>query len=116
MEIKLTNVAPASLGELLEDYRDFLRACDAPIWAKEAKEALFVRKLGGREGITYEAFRPFADTRPGPVVANIALCLIHQTNFLLDRQIRRLAQDFLELGGLRERMTKARLENRSREP
>jgi len=46
------------------------------------------------------------------VVANIALCLIHQANYLLDRQIRRLEQDFLKEGGLRERMTRARLESR----
>ena len=54
------------------------------------------------------------ETRPGAVVANIALCLIHQANYLLDRQLRRLEQDFLKDGGLRERMTKARLESRAR--
>jgi four helix bundle suffix protein len=47
-------------------------------------------------------------------VANIVVCLIHQANFLLDQQIRRLEQDFLNQGGLRERMTRARLEARSR--
>ncbi|MBI2515469.1 MAG: hypothetical protein HYV95_01010 [Opitutae bacterium] len=51
---------------------------------------------------------------PGPVVANIALCLIHQANYLLDQQLRRLEQDFLKEGGLREQMTKARLESRAR--
>jgi four helix bundle suffix protein len=48
------------------------------------------------------------------VVANIALCLIHQANYLLDQQLRRLEQDLLKDGGLRERMTKARLESRAR--
>ncbi len=52
------------------------------------------------------------ETRPPEVIANIALCLIHQTNFLLDQQIRRLEQDFLQEGGLRERMTRARLKIR----
>ncbi len=52
------------------------------------------------------------DTRPPEVIANIAICLIHQANFLLDQQIRRLEQDFLKEGGLRERMTRARLESR----
>ena len=42
------------------------------------------------------------------MVANIAICLIHQANYLLDRQIRRLEQDFLKEGGLRKRMTCAR--------
>jgi four helix bundle suffix protein len=46
------------------------------------------------------------------VVANIAICLIHQTNYLLDQQIRRLEKDFLKEGGLRERMTRARLQSR----
>lgn len=44
-EIKLTNVARASLEELLEDYRDWLRNHDAPLWNKNSKEALYVRKL-----------------------------------------------------------------------
>jgi four helix bundle suffix protein len=46
-------------------------------------------------------------------VANIIICLIHQTNYLLDQQLRRLEQDFLKEGGLRERMTRARLTARS---
>jgi len=50
------------------------------------------------------------------VVANIAICLIHQTNYVLDQQIRRLEKDFLEQGGIRERMTQARLCHRSRQP
>ena len=52
--------------------------------------------------------------RKGEVVANIALCLIHQANFLLDQQVRVIERDFLKEGGLRERMTRARLERRKR--
>lgn len=115
MEIKLMMVARASLDELLEDYRDFLRVRDAKVWDKDSREALFVRKLGGREGVDYESFREFVDTRPGEVVANIAICLIHQANFLLDQQIRRLEQDFLKEGGLKERMMRARLEAREQQ-
>ena len=81
MELKLTLVARASLDELLEDYHDFLRVRNAVKWSKDCKEALFVRKLGAREGVSYEAFREFVETRPGEVVANIAICLIHQANF-----------------------------------
>lgn len=47
-EIKLTNVARASLEELLADYRDYLRVRDLPIWEKDSKESLFVRRLGRR--------------------------------------------------------------------
>src|SRR6266550_240317 len=53
MEIKLTNVARASLEELLVDYRDFLRVRDLRLWAKNSKEALFVRKLGMGSHTTY---------------------------------------------------------------
>src|SRR5689334_13903254 len=114
MEIKLTNVARASLEELLVDYQDFLRVRDLRIWAKDSKEAQYVCKLGKRAPVTYETFREFRETRPAEVVANIALCLIHQTNYLMDQQIRRLEQDFIREGGLRERMTRARLKERNK--
>ena len=115
MEIKLVNVARASLEELLEDYRDFLRTRDAVLWAKDSKEALFVRKLGAKQDTSYETYATYLDTRAPEVVANILICLIHQTNYLLDQQLRRLEKDFVERGGLRENMTRARLEHRERQ-
>lgn len=86
-ELRLTNVARASFEELLADYEDFLRVRSAVRWEKGSREAQFVRKLGGRPGVGYETFREFVETRPAEVVANIAICLIHQANFLLDQQI-----------------------------
>jgi len=115
-EIKLTNVARASLEELLDDYEDFLRARDLPRWDKESAQARYVRRLGQTTPHTYELYREFMETRPPEVIANIAICLIHQTNFLIDRQPRRLERDFLAQGGLRERMTRVRLANRSKPP
>ncbi len=115
-EIKLTNVGRASLEELLADFRDYLRARDLPIWEKDSKEALYVRELGRKEPQTYELSREFVETRPPDVVANIAICLIHQTNYLIDQQLRRLEKDFLEQGGLRERMFNARLQHRRQNP
>jgi four helix bundle suffix protein len=112
MEIKLTNVARASLEELLEDYRDYLRVRDLVMWDKDSKEAQYVRKLGNKPHTTYESYREFCETRPAEVVANIAICLIHQANYLLDQQLKRLDKDFLKDGGLRERMTRARLQAR----
>jgi four helix bundle suffix protein len=111
-EIKLTNVARASLEELLDDYRDYLRARDLVIWGKESKEAQYVRKMGRQVPQTFELYREFVETRPAEIVANIAICLIHQTNYLIDQQLRRLEQDFLKDGGLRERMTRVRLQTR----
>jgi four helix bundle suffix protein len=113
-ETKLTNVARASLEELLIDYRDFLRVRDLRLWEKDSKEALFVGQLGKGARVTYETYREFCESRPAEVVANIAVCLIHQANYLLDQQIRRLEQDFVKDGGIRGRMTKARLEYRNR--
>lgn len=108
-ELKLVNVARASLEELLGDYQDYLRQRGHSLWNKNSKEALYVRNLGKKPDLSYEDFRDFIETRPAHVVANILICLIHQANYLLDQQLRRLEQDFLKEGGLRERMTRARL-------
>lgn len=133
MEIKLTNVARASQEELLADYRDFLRTKGHQIWDKDSKEAKYVRGLGRNRSHkssesyetnrtnttyetyeTYETYKPFIETRPSEVVANIIICLIHQTNYLLDRQLKQLEAAFLKEGGLRERMTRARLDSRKK--
>jgi len=113
-EIKLLNVARASLEELLEDYRDFLRVRNLSAWDKDSREARFVRRLGSNRDASYETYRPYVETRPPAIVANILICLIHQTNYLLDQQLRQLEKAFLQEGGLRERMTRARLTARSK--
>jgi four helix bundle suffix protein len=106
-EIKLLNVARSSLEELLEDYRDFLRKRKLSAWSKNSREALFVRKLARKENVSYETYETYIETRPAEIMANILVCLIHQTNYLLDQLIRRLEKDFLAEGGLRVRMTRA---------
>ena len=111
MEIKLTNVARASLEELLEDYQDYLRTHGLKQWARDSREALYVRKLGSINR-SYESYRSYLETRPPEVVANILICLIHQTNYLLDQLLKQQEAAFLKEGGLRERMTRARLRNR----
>ena len=113
-ELKLTNVARASLEELLEDYHDFLRVRKQKLWDKNSREAQFVRRLGSQKNRSYESYRTYIETRPGHIVANILIRLIHQTNYLLDQQLRQLEKVFLEEGGLRERMTRARLAARSK--
>jgi four helix bundle suffix protein len=106
-EIKLTNVARASLEELLEDYKDYLRVNNYEIWDKESEKALFVRKLGRESDESYETYKEFLETRPPDVCANIMICLIHQCTYLLNRQIHKLEQEFVQEGGLRERMYNA---------
>ena len=114
-EVKLINVARASLEELLEDYRDFLRVRGLRLWPKNSREALFVRKLGTQQDASYRTYETYVETRPPEVVANILICLVHQTNYLLDQLLRKLEKDFLEEGGLRERMTHARLAHRAKQ-
>jgi four helix bundle suffix protein len=109
-EIKLLNVSRSSLEELLEDYRDFLRNRALRMWTKNSREALFVRKLARKENVTYETD---IETRSREVVANILICLIHQTNYLLDQLIRKLEKNFVAEGGLRERMIRSRLAQRA---
>jgi four helix bundle suffix protein len=114
-DIKLINVARSSLEELLEDYKDFLRVHALELWPKDNREALFVRKLGAKKDTSYESYRTYIETRSPEVVANILICLIHQANYLLDQLLRKLEKDFLEEGGLRERMTRARLAQREKQ-
>ncbi|MEI7899113.1 MAG: four helix bundle suffix domain-containing protein [bacterium] len=112
-EIKLTNVAKASLEELLVDYEDYLRTRKLHQWDKISKEAVCMRELGKREtGSDY--YLNLAQTRPDEVVANMTICLIHQTTYLLRKQVEHLGELFLKEGGLRERMTRMRLEERKK--
>jgi hypothetical protein len=81
MELKLTNVARASLEELLIDYHDCLRVPDHKFWDKDSPEALYVRKLGKTGHESYETYRTYMESRPPEVLANIAIYRIHQANY-----------------------------------
>jgi four helix bundle suffix protein len=114
-EIKLTNVARASLEELLEDYRDFLRVRGETEWPKEHALTARLRELNRQPQANYATFKKGIE-HPDPVMAaNVMIGLIKLTNYLLDQQLRRLEQDFLKEGGLRERMTRARLAARAQQ-
>lgn len=113
-ELKLTGVARASLEELLTDYRDFLRTRNMHLWDKESKESLEIRNLGKSKDVSYENFKKFIEAGTAEVAANVIICLIHQANYLLNRQLQALEKDFLERGGLRERMTRARIDARNK--
>ncbi|RLE27075.1 MAG: four helix bundle protein [Acidobacteria bacterium] len=114
MEIKLVGVARASLDELLEDYRDFLRHKDLVIWEKEDSSALKVRRLAYLEHKTYETYRSYIEKGSPETAANTMLCLVHQANYLLDRQLRSLEKAFVDQGGFSERLYRARSHRRNR--
>jgi len=113
-EIKLTNVARASLEELLIDYEDFLRTNKLTIWAKDHRLALRFRELNRAPNATYETLKKAIEHDDPEICANAILCLIKIVTYLLSRQIETLEKAFINEGGLRERMTKARLEKRNK--
>ena len=106
-ELNLTNVARASLDELLEDYLDYLKAHDSVPWTMHGERAVTAKKLG-REHSDWEYWKPIFASRPAEVCCNLAITLIHQTRSLLDSLIKHLEADFVKHGGIRERMHAAR--------
>ncbi len=114
-EVKLTNVARASLEELLADYRDFLRTKNLEEWNREHPYAQRLRQLNRQPNATYETFKKGIENTDPAICANVIIGLIKVTNYLLDQQLRRLEKDFLRDGGIRERMTQARLAERKKQ-
>jgi len=109
-EIKLTGVARASLEELLADYEDFLRQHDWPVWNKDDERAKEIRKLSYGSNRSYKTYSTHMSSPE--LAANTLICLIHQTNYLLDRQLQALERAFLDDGGLTERIYNARRNRR----
>jgi four helix bundle suffix protein len=114
-EIKLTNVARASLEELLIDYEDFLRTKKLPIWEKNHRLVARVRELNkSTPKPTYETFKKAIEHENPEICANVMITLIKICTYLLKQQIKQLEIAFVKEGGLRERMTKARIEERKK--
>ncbi len=106
-ELKLVGVARASLEELLLDYEDFLRQRWLTLWDKNHPTAGVVRKLACEKNRSYLTSWPYVEKAPPEIAANTIICLIHQTNYLLDQQLRQLEQAFLKEGGFTDRLYKA---------
>lgn len=105
-ELKLVGVARASLEELLLDFEDFLRQRGLKKWEKNSPEAQKVRALARASNKSYKTYMSYM-TNP-EAAANTAICLINQTNFLLDRQLKLLEKEFLQNGGFTERLYRER--------
>jgi len=110
-EIKLVNVAKASLQELLIDYEDYLRTRNHRQWENDSIELLKMRELGRKHNDT-AFYMSLVMVRPPETIANMAICMIKQTDYMLFKQLQSLSEDFLKNGGLRERMTRMRLDRR----
>ncbi len=137
-ELRLVNVARASLEELLLDYEDFLRHRRLPQWHPDGAEALEVRQIGRdrtdrsdpsdpsdranppdqaatrvADDAHYALYAPWLDHADPAIRANAAICIINQANTLLDRQIEALEAQFIDGGGYSEQLAVARLAKRS---
>ena len=106
-EIKLLNVAKASLHELKEDYEDYIKTRGHRQWEEGSVELEAMRRIG-REHSDGNYFMELAQTRPPETIANMAIVLLKQADYLLHRQIQRLSDDFVQEGGFSERMTRIR--------
>jgi restriction system protein len=130
-ELKLTNVARASLEELLLDYEDFLRQSEYERWPKNHPKAVFIRKLrhpersekGDQSDLSdqsdsksnsrpYDTYKLYVQEKGSEDAANTLICLIHQANFLLDQLIKHLERSFAEEGGFTERLHRVRTASR----
>jgi restriction system protein len=107
-ELKLVNVARASLEELMLDYQDFLRQNRLALWQKTDPRAKTIRGLAYVENRSYATYRAYIENPSAEPAANALLCLIHQTNFLLDRLLLQLDRQFQTEGGFTERLYRTR--------
>ncbi|MEK6743832.1 MAG: four helix bundle suffix domain-containing protein [Nitrospirota bacterium] len=124
-ELRLVNVARASLDELLLDYEDFLRQRSLRQWHKDDPQAREVRGVGNRQDPTDPskrtdqtdggAYARWLESKDPAIVANAVICLIHQANYLLDQQIAGLERQFVEGGGYSEQLAAARIEKRRKD-
>ena len=117
MELKLTNVAKASLEELLLDYEDFLRQHRLRQWTKDSPEAMRVRRRYGEpEAASLDSYDPYGIAAATPeVAANTLICLINQATYLLKRQVENQGQEFVEHGGFTERLYQARSDQKAKQ-
>lgn len=110
-EIKLLNVSKSSLKELLVDYEDFLRVRGLELWPIGSERAIKCRKIcAAHNDSAY--YRNAVSQRNAETIANIAITLLHQADMLIYKLMERAKSDFLENGGIREEMTRARLKHR----
>jgi four helix bundle suffix protein len=106
-EIKLINVARASLQELLLDYEDYLRVRNLQQWPETDERFIRTRKIcSAHNDSAY--YREAIESRSDETIANIAIILIKQADYLLRRYFNRIQRDFLHNGGIREEMSRAR--------
>lgn len=107
MEIKLTNVNRASLHELLLDYEDYLRVRGLEQWPYDDPRCVKTRAFC-KKHLDSAVYREKIKDRTDETIANIAITLIHQCDVLIKGLIEWQKKNFLENGGIKEEMYRAR--------
>ena len=113
MEIKLFGVARGSLHELLNDYEDFMRTRNIPIWDMSHPRNQKLREMCKKqnESAFYTSLFPRLNDEE---LCNLIITLLHQELRMLDSFIQLIKADFLKNGGIKEQMTRARLDYRGK--
>jgi len=114
MMVKLINVARASLKELTEDYEDYLKAHGLALWDKSHPRYDGLLQFC-REHNENDDYQPFYTKWSDEEYCNIALTLCHQTDRLIHAFLDKLEKEFVEKGGIKERMHQARTGFRSKQ-
>lgn len=106
-EVKLINVARASLQELREDYQDYLKKHSLQLWDKNHPR--FDKMLTFcRSNNSYDSYRPLVETLSPEEFCNMAITLCRITDKMLASYLQHLEQQFVTQGGVKERMHAAR--------
>ena len=113
-EIKLTNVARATLDELKEDYLDYLKSHGFAEWPRTGEKAVFARTFA-KEHNDWADWKEIFETRPAETLANLMLTICSQTSYMLGKMIEHQEADFKAYGGVLERMHAARTAARGEE-
>jgi four helix bundle suffix protein len=108
----LTNVARATLDELMEDYLDYLKRNGLAEWSSSDERSRYARSFA-KEHNDWSDWKEIFETRPAETLANLMLTICNQTSYMLGRMIERQEADFKKFGGVRERMHAARTAARS---
>jgi four helix bundle suffix protein len=103
-------VAQASLEELLIDYKDFPRTHTLNQWDRNHRIYKRFSEINKTPNATYETYRKAIENEQADICANSMICLINIVSYLLGKQIKAMETAFVQEGGIRLRMTKARIE------
>lgn len=112
VEIKLLGIAKGSNQELLEDYQDYLKHNNLTEWAQGNKPRFDALRVFCKDNSDENAYHPFYYRWTDEEMANCAICLCHMVDKAMTSFIAKRDREFVEQGGIRERMTAARLDRR----